>query len=282
MTLCNYHTHNALCDGKGEIEEYVEAAIGKGFTALGFSSHAPIPVENEWTLKKEDLETYIAKVKTAKEKYREKIEIYLGLEVDFIPGILHPRDKWVSDLELDYVIGSVHFLPTGDREREFLTIDGPDEEFLFLLNETHRGSFPSLAGAYYHHIREMLRIGGFDILGHIDLIRKKNKSLRYLDESEPWYRNEITRTLAVLETSGIIMEINTGGIARGATDTPYPSGWIIEKAARLNIPIQLNADAHKPEWVDFHYPRSVQLAKESGVDRFRLLIGGKWQDIPVD
>ena len=281
MVKTNYHTHNSLCDGKGEIEEYVESAIEKGFSAIGFSSHAPVPYENDWTLRTEQLDEYLARVRSAKKKYEESIEVYLGLEVDFLPGMLHPRDKHITDLNLDYVIGSVHSLPAEPGSDVYLAIDGPDEEFLSLLNDIYKGSIAALAGSYYHLVREMLRIGGFDILGHMDLIKKKNKKYGYLDETAPWYRNEIDRTLAVLKTSGAILEINTGGMSRGATDTPYPSSWILKEAAGAGIPIQLNADAHSPANIDYGYEEAHAMAVECGVETFTVLLNSSWRTVPV-
>ena len=140
MIITNYHTHNSLCDGNGEIEEYVEAAIEKGFSAIGFSSHAPVPYENDWTLKTEQLDEYLDRVRKAKTKYAGRMEVYLGLEVDFLPGALHPRDKHIADLGLDYIIGSVHSLPVEPGSDTYLAIDGPDEEFLTLLNDVYKGS----------------------------------------------------------------------------------------------------------------------------------------------
>lgn len=37
--LSNYHIHSTFCDGKNTPVEVVEAAIQKGFDAIGFSGH---------------------------------------------------------------------------------------------------------------------------------------------------------------------------------------------------------------------------------------------------
>ena len=76
MMRTNYHTHNDLCDGKGRIEEYIESAVEKGLTALGFSSHAPLPLENKWTLNNDSLPVYLAEVDRQKAKWKNRIQIY--------------------------------------------------------------------------------------------------------------------------------------------------------------------------------------------------------------
>ena len=110
--LTNYHTHNRLCDGEGPAEDYVEAAAAKGFAALGFSSHAPLPpnvaVPHSWTLSEDSLPDYLAEIRRLRDAWAGKIQVYLGLEIDYIPGSQAPSDPKWDALGLDYRIGSVH------------------------------------------------------------------------------------------------------------------------------------------------------------------------------
>ncbi len=72
------------------------------------------------------------------------------------------------------------------------------------------------------------------------------------------------------------MEVNTGGISRGAIDTIYPSPWIIKEAEKRNIPLMLNADAHNREHLDFYYKESLKIIKSCGYNELYSLFGGKW------
>ena len=55
----NYHTHTTWCDGKDSPEAVVLAAIGKGFDAIGFSSHAMLPEDDtSWVLTPEKAPRY--------------------------------------------------------------------------------------------------------------------------------------------------------------------------------------------------------------------------------
>jgi len=67
---------------------------------LGFSSHAPIPFDCAWTMKKQALEPYIFEINELK-KSNPQIEIYAGLEVDYIPGVTSPGH---FQGQLDYTI----------------------------------------------------------------------------------------------------------------------------------------------------------------------------------
>ena len=47
MMKANYHTHTARCGhAEGTDEEYVLAAIERGFDEMGFSDHVPWPYKN--------------------------------------------------------------------------------------------------------------------------------------------------------------------------------------------------------------------------------------------
>jgi len=87
MNFSNFHTHSLFCDGVALPEIYVEEAIKKGMDSLGFSSHAPVPFKNGWSMKYDKLMEYQKTIRTLQEKYNNIIKIYLGLEIDYIPGI---------------------------------------------------------------------------------------------------------------------------------------------------------------------------------------------------
>jgi histidinol-phosphatase (PHP family) len=272
----NYHTHNQLCDGSAPLGEYVAEAERRGFSALGFTSHAPLPFANDWTLQEKDLETYCREVLALKKS--TDMEIYLGLEIDYIPGRMGPADKRWDRYGLEYRIGSVHMLR--DQGREY-SIDGPDDEFLHLLKETFAGDGTALALEYYRLLAAMIREGGFQILGHLDLIKKKNLRYSFLDEDAPAYREAVMAVLDLLSSSGIMLEINSGGIFRGATAEVYPSYWILKEAYPRGIPIVINADAHTPESVDFHYDESRELAAGAGYREVMVLLQGSWRSAPL-
>src|SRR5689334_637571 len=108
----NYHTHTSYCDGKKDIEEVVRSAENQGLIALGLSSHAPLPFDRKWCMKRETLPSYLDDIHRIRKQ--TSLELYAGLEADFIPNRISPSD---FKPQLDYVIGSVHFvdeLPNGD------------------------------------------------------------------------------------------------------------------------------------------------------------------------
>ncbi len=59
MIWTNYHTHCNYCDGKGPASDYLEQATQRGLAALGFSSHAPVPFDNDFAVRQDQLPQYV-------------------------------------------------------------------------------------------------------------------------------------------------------------------------------------------------------------------------------
>ncbi len=280
MVLSTYHCHCSFCDGVGDPEEYAAAAVRKGFTSLGFSSHAPLPVPNEWTMREGDMSRYLDALDELARRFRGSLEILRSLEVDFVPGIMGPADAKYRSLGLDYIIGAVHIIPD-PTSGEFLCIDGPDKEFIHLLTRVFKNDISSMVHDYFERVRLLIRSGGFQILAHIDLIRKKNRNSRFFAEEEPWYLAEIDETLAAAAAAGIMIEMNTGAMARGAMESPYPSFRTLAKARAMGIPIVLNSDAHSSEHIDYWFEDGSRMLREAGYTKKRILAGGRWTDTEI-
>ncbi|MFP4267615.1 MAG: histidinol-phosphatase HisJ [Spirochaetaceae bacterium] len=276
--ITNYHTHSSFCDGKGQLEDYVKYAISRGFHALGFSGHAPLPFPNDWTMNEENLSTYIREVLDLKERYRDSLEICLGLETDYLDKKHNPAHPKYKALGLDYQIGSVHHLYSPERT-EFLQVDYTKEELELLLKDTFDKDIKALVSTYYRMVREMVQTGGFEILGHLDLVKKQNRGNVYFDETEKWYKREIEKTLETVAETDVILEINTGAMARGYTAEPYPSPWIIDRAGELKIPVTINSDAHRPEWLDYGFEEAENLARAAGYSSKIVYTEGEWREI---
>ena len=76
------HTHSQFCDGKATMAQMAEKAADFGFVSLGFSSHSPLPYENDWAMREEAYPAYFAEIARLKELYKNKMEIYCGIEWD--------------------------------------------------------------------------------------------------------------------------------------------------------------------------------------------------------
>lgn len=271
----SYHTHSEYCDGCCQLEDYVLKAIEKQFGAMGFSSHSPLPFETDWALRAEDLPDYLNKAYLLQEKYKKKIQLYVGLEIDYIHGI----DVEIPE-GIEYSISSVHYVHhiKGDR---LIPVDGPFELVEDALKDCYQGDGKAYTMDYYSVMKEMTIARKPQMVGHLDLLKKSNKNNMLFDEGDSWYKDEIEQVLKVIKDAGSIMEINTGGLSRKYVETCYPSPWIIEIMKEMDIPIVLNSDAHNPAWLDTEYGTMEQMLKKIGYVNQRVLYDGIWQDVPI-
>jgi histidinol-phosphatase (PHP family) len=275
--LGNYHTHTRHCDGKGTPGEFAEAALAKGMPRLGFSGHNVLPFPAEWTMPPGNLEGYLREVRETKERYRDRLEVFLGMEVDYLPGLTSPVDPSIRGLGLDFVIGSVHFIAAVDGRYSW-TVDGTPEEFEAGLRDSFAGDVRALVEGYYERMGEMARLAAPDIVGHFDIVKKNNRDGRWFSEEAPWYRTACRAALEAVARSGSVLEINTGGVVRNTSGALYPSDFILREVRDLGIPVMVNADAHRPEHIDGHFRPTVRLLRELGFRSQRQLTARGWID----
>ncbi|MCL2440438.1 MAG: histidinol-phosphatase [Treponema sp.] len=248
------HNHTIFCDGKDDIETMCYTAYNKKLFAIGFSAHSPIEKqigrESGWNLKEENVKSYVSEVLAAKERWKGRLNVYLGYEADYIKGRRSPLDSDITSLNLDYIIGSLHFLCPENNTKPF-TVDGPIEEFEKGLNEGFNGDAQALMHCYYDTMLEMINEGGFDILGHADLLKKNCQNKNYWPE-----KTEISRQREIAcaaAKANIVVEVNTGGINRKKINDIYPSLSFLKIFREFNVPVIITADAHKAIDIDGNY-----------------------------
>lgn len=261
MLKTNYHTHTIFCDGKDSVEATAAAAAEKGFDILGISGHAMYPFAGGWHIALSDYPAYAAAVRAAAEKYRDALPVLLGFEADYIPGITVPTMAAYAQFRPDYLIGSVHYIVT---ENGHFCADDTAENLRSGIARCFGGDARAAVCEYFSLQREMLKKGDFAIWGHADVIRKKNGVLRLFDEKESWYRAELRATADAAAKAGVIAEINTGAISRGAMDDVYPSAEFLAMMRARGIPVTISSDAHRGCDLDCAFDRATAAAKNAG------------------
>jgi len=268
----NFHTHSTFCDGKSTLEEIAERAKSLHVRWLGFSSHAPLPFDCMWSMKSENRNKYLNNIITLKQSH-PSLEIYTGLEVDYIPKVTGP-EKFSK--ELDYTIGSVHFVERFDDGRRW-EIDGPHSFFLEGLEKIFLNNIKDVIVRYFELTREMVACSTPSVVGHLDKIKIQNSNDKFFTEDEPWYRHELEKTLDYIEQSGCIIEVNTKGIYQKKTSTTYPSPWVLELIQKKNIPITISSDAHHCDDLVNHFPQTAKELRRMGFLTIHLLHEGQWR-----
>ena len=240
MSFSNYHTHTVFCDGNDTPEHMVKRAIELGMVELGFSAHSDLC---------RDFEGYKRTIRDLKEKYRDKISILLGIEYDYYFD--------VDTSDYDYVIGGVHYLK---KSGKLLSLDISREGFLPLADDYYGGDIYALCEDYFETLTGVYEKTHCDIVAHFDLVTKYNRGNVIFDPSHPRYVKAADAALSALMKKPVIFEINTGVIARGYKDEPYPQMRFIDKILAGGCDTILNSDCHNADYLTESFEKYKHLA----------------------
>ncbi len=277
MNLTNYHSHCSFCDGRAPMESFVESAVKAGFTAYGISSHAPLPFPTVWTLLRERVDDYLQEVNRLRGLYGGQIELYAGMEIDYLNEEQHPAIPYFQQLSLDYRIGSVHLVYTP--EGKIMDTDTSVENFRRLLAEEFRGDLKGLVSAYFLASMHLVEKGGFDFVGHA------NKIFYNVEQCEPdltrgkWYQKKLEDLFAFVAEKGLYIEINTKCYPQRGCFFPCLEDWKWLK--QWKIPVVVNSDTHFPELVNAGRREALQALLENGFRTVAEFHGGEWQEVPI-
>lgn len=268
MIKQNLHTHSTYADGKNPLEEMVQKAIEKEFTILGFSEHAYIP-KDDCCMSPESTEDYIREVRQLGNRYKEKIQIFLGLEQDMRCRDPHPE-------VYDYIIGSKHFL---EKEGDVRAVDYDRETSLKILDEWYNGNFLLFAKDYYLDVQKMRDWDEVDIIGHFDLIMKYNEDESFFSFTDAKYIEMACTTIDALSEK--IFEVNTGAIARGYRKNPYPEQHLLKYMKEKDIRICLNSDCHNADYLDCGFELSKELIRQAGYRSMVILTENGFEETDI-
>ncbi|WP_194191344.1 histidinol-phosphatase [Clostridium chrysemydis] len=247
LNKVNFHTHTSRClHAKGTDEEYVISAIEKGLDVLGFSDHAPYP-DNRYGLRMQynELDDYMNSILNLKKKYKNKISIKLGLEIEYNKKNLNYYKHLLNDF--DYLILGQHITVTKD--------------YPFINNFELTSTKDYIA--YAKSISDGLDTGLFKMLAHPDLI-----FLNKLDFDDNALKS-INIIIDAAKRNKTILEFNANGIRAGKFDFPdgyryrYPYRRFWDIAKEQGLKVIVSSDAHSPEQIfDEATVKAYELAKE--------------------
>ena len=154
----NGHIHTPFCPhgSKDPLEKYVQEALFHGFAEISFTEHAPLPDGftdptplRDSAMKKEDLDRYFQEIAELKEKYKGKIKINAGFEVDYIEGFEKETKDFLDTYgsRIDDAILSVHFLKFGEA---YDCVDYSPEHFAKMIDKY--GSVEKIYKNYYRTV----------------------------------------------------------------------------------------------------------------------------------
>ncbi len=277
MTGYNFHTHTHYSDGKGLPEDFIKTALEQGMHAIGFSDHSPLPFDNGFSIKSNRLNDYQTEIRELQEKYRNRIEVYLALEMDYVPGMSADFEALAKEIDLDYTIGAVHLVGSDFKENLWFT-DGPDRTIYDNgLAYFYQNDIKKAVGSFYRQTNEMIQSQKFDVIGHFDKIKMHNQD-RYFKEDEAWYRDMVMECLQLIREKGLIVEINSRGLYKKRSNDLFPSDWILKQMHEWKVPTIISSDAHQADELQMGSEIAIQALHHAGYRAIMHFSKGQWHE----
>ena len=259
--LYESHCHTPLCKHAfGEPDEYAAVALARGLKGITFTCHCPLPdgFSANVRMTPGQFDDYVEMIAATREAFAGRLDVRLGLESDYFPGVEPWLEKLHARVPLSHVLGSIHY-QVGDYRKLFYTGD------VFSYQEV-----------YFEHLALSAESGLFDTLAHPDLIKNESPA----DWDFERLRPVIERALDRIAATGVAMELNTSGVQKDLPEmNPSPSQLALMH--ERGIPVVIGADAHVPERVGDGYVTALKLLENAGYQEVSFFIDRKRQSVRI-
>lgn len=228
--MFNLHMHTWRCHhAKGDDEEYILRAINNGYKTVGFSDHAPYVFPethiSSFRMECELTEDYVSNVRYLKEKYRGKIDIKLGFEVEWYPKFIEKELEYLKSFGYDYLILGQHY--TDSEVEDYARYTGAATQDKEVLTK------------YINQVIEGAKSGEFAYIAHPDLINFTGDKAFYSEKME-YFAKELKKL-------DIPIEFNFLGFSDRRN---YPNDVFWKIAAKTGNRTVIGLDAHSPDVYD--------------------------------
>ena len=245
------------------MEEYVKSALAQGLTRICFTDHVPLPDGFDPTHRMHitELPGYYAEVSRLRDLYQDRLVIHMGLECEFMPGFESWLENVFEQTQLDYVLGSVHYLGVFGSE---------DPVFVMRPGNVSRDE---LETGYWQQMEGLVTSGLFDAVAHLDIFKQSGW------QPDPERLPQITRILDLMAERKLVLELNASGWDKPAVNAAYPSLKLLELARERDIDVTYGSDAHAPGQVGRHRQQVTSRLIQCGFTRH--MVFSKRKPVPL-
>ncbi|MFP4476476.1 MAG: histidinol-phosphatase [Desulfatibacillaceae bacterium] len=253
MGLVDYHVHTTLCNhARGDMETCCARAAELGLSGICFLDHLTLrPEQRPLSMEPAEVPLYYYAARRLARRWEDRLEVRVGLEVDFDPARKDTAREIVESFSFDVVACSLHYLDDWNLVSRGTQAGNPYE------------NAETMAEAYFDVLGAMLSDPFFDVVGHLDGVKKFVEGGGNLP-LERW-----DAAVAAIARAGLCVEVNTSGWDHPA-DEQYPSVGLLEKLYRAGVDVTLGSDAHRPEDMGRYLDRAASLLSRVGYTRIRV------------
>ena len=259
--LYESHAHTPLCKhAHGEPADYAAAAEARGLRGIIFTCHCPLPdrISHAVRMAPEEFDRYVDLIAETRARFAGRVDVRLGLESDYYPGVEPWLEKLHARVPLHHVLGSVHPQVPDYRTRFF------------------RGDWFDYQQTYFEHLARSAETGLYDTLAHPDLIKNEAPAAWDFARIRPF----IERALDRIAKTGVAMELNTSGVNKALPEI-NPGPRILALMRERGIPVVIGADAHRPTRVGDGYAEALRTLEDAGYAEISFFLERKRQTVPI-
>ncbi len=256
------HMHTELCKhAQGTPDEYAAEAIRQGLLGMTVTCHCPLPdgINANVRMQPEQMAEYVQLVTTTADRWRDRLDVRLGLESDYFPPFVSWLEQLHDTQDFSYILGSVH--PQASYYQQAFPVTD--------IQDFHR--------LYYHYLAEAAETGLFDCLSHPDLVKNTQpQAWRFTAIQE-----DVARSLDRIARTGVSMELNTSGLYKNVQEF-NPGRAQLEMMHERGITVVVGADAHSAARVGDQFPAALQLLQDVGYRQVSIYLDRTRHDLDIE
>ena len=259
--LYDSHMHTPLCKHAwGTPDEYAAAAEKRNLKGIVFTCHNPGP--DGWSsrvrMSMNQLDEYVELVESASQNWKGRVDVRLGLECDYMPGMESMLAELLGKAAFNHVLGSIH------------------PQLPYYKNTYFQGDVVAFQKMYFHHLAMAAETGLFDTLSHPDLVKNMHPNQWRLSD----LAEDICRSLDRIAAAGTAMELNSSGIHKTIKEM-NPNPTMLAEMSKRGIPVVLGSDAHKPERVAAEFEDAINLLEAAGFSHASFFVNRQRQEVSL-
>ena len=224
IVIFNYHAHTYMCGhATGTPEEYVKRAIECGVKYMGFSDHMPLKFpdgsESSFRVKVSEVNKYCSEIAYLKEKYKDKIDIKIGFEMEYYEDIFDEMLNNAISYGAEYLILGQHYFQPENTPGATYVNSQPDNE--------------DILKTYAKRVEKAIKTRAFTYVAHPDVINFTGDASAFAEE--------MRKICIASKEYKIPLEINLLGI-RGNRNYPNDTFW--KMVGEEQSPVTIGFDSH--------------------------------------
>ncbi len=271
----NYHIHNQYSsDGRGSTQEVCEIAAELEFEEICFTNHAESLSSqgDRWVLDlveaRQRFEQLQHEIERLQPEYPE-LRILLGAEYEYRPEWVETLDALTDSVDFDLIIGSVHLV---DGEQ----ISGGAVSGYFKTRDASEAY-----GRYFETVEEMVEWGGFDVVAHLDMVKRFGVKHYGAFDAKP-FESQLRGLLDRMVNKGLGLEVNTSGVVQAPAE-PYPCLGILKLATQAHVAtVTIGTDSHVPTSFEQGWDVGEQMLKRAGIGEITLFSHRIRKNVPLE